>query len=249
MAISNQHPYSPGETSDRKRSHPEIYTSVFPAPIAYPPGMIKRRRVRDKDTLMKVALRLFAFQYMYSQRLPSEKPLHITEVDWQQLLVLQRGKQLVQLKKLSETKFTVILPERYDEIVHAAANDQVDEVMKAKKTRFRWWSDTNIDEIKPVTNVKASPFVERTITLPESILKHPYTRMLMENKRNAEIVDFVSEFFSNMFLRYVHPEDQQNLFTSAFHIKKGLIQTTHISDTFSEEIKLMENRLDALLLC
>ena len=159
-------------------------------------------------TTTKMASRIFALQRMFSARAPPRKPDFLSEAQWRDLV---SRPLLVEVVECQNGRVSVRMCSTFDVIVHSQANygQALKEWTESPATRFRWWSDFSIGDIKVANrNVnKAGTEIERTVMLPQQLIGHPLIQAAWKRRDNAALLQEFSSFFSRLWNNYLHPDD------------------------------------------
>lgn len=156
--------------------------------------------------------RIYAFHTLFSQKLPESKPGFLSDADWAELVDLVATGKLVSIVEFREGRLSVRLPIGYDIIIHSLANygPALTEHTTSASTRFRWWTDSSIPQLKVSNRKVNNVVVERSIQLPDSIVAHPYLQTLFRNDRFAELCSELMDFFNALLKCFLHPDDYAN---------------------------------------
>jgi hypothetical protein len=146
----------------------------------------------------------------------------------------------------------ITIPEEYDLTIHSRANygEELKEFTSSTKTRFRWWSDAALDELKPIKNRADPPgMIQRTVTLPEAFVKHPVVERLVESRQYTKLLRLISRFFSHLLQGYLHTEDRSVLDADGFgRSRKKPRPIPHLQIPFSAMVDSFLAKIDSVIL-
>lgn len=167
----------------------------------------------------KIASRIYALQILFKGALPAHAPDFISDDIWTSLKHDEKHHKLVNITGMSTDEphhfITISMPEMYDIFIHARVNygPALGGHTPSHKTRFRWWSDCALPNLFPIKNHfrnSTVPLVERSISLPQVMLLHPYFVKLYAEDR-PKLCQEISLFFDEWLKCYMDPEDHAAL--------------------------------------
>lgn len=172
------------------------------------PKKIKIRRGPSVVSSRKKLNRVLGLSYLLRSVIPDEKPVWMEEHLWNDILVRKSDNTLVKYVSLQDNRLIIDIPTSYDAIIHSACSIRCDDHKSvyhqsvprpvSQGTRFRWWSDTLLDHVSPITNIAimGGAIVRRTIGVPALLSSHPFVHLLLADKtRRDEVPNVFGEFF------------------------------------------------------
>ncbi len=183
---------------------------------------IKKPKTRPSDSNVKNARRLTALYVLLTGSLPRHKPSCMSEDDYRRLVSLSFEGSIVDLVEIKNcvgfpTRVAIAFPESYDIYIHSACSfigarkRRSLTTTSTRTARFRWWSDTMIGYISPVTSVrsgllmKSVPMVVREFGIPEFLALHPRIQELYSDRK---LYPRLLEVFGDIFFEAVHIYDK-----------------------------------------
>ena len=198
----------------------EAFLSSEPPHEAPAKNSSKRKKPQPLLPSSKAASRLYATFLMFSAQLPIVCPQFISSQVWATLRQAFLEGTLVQIVRFAAGTVTVRVPESYDIIIHSRANygPSFVDYTSSLKTRFRWWSDCAVAQLRPIKNSRYSPSqIERSLSLPVQITAHPYMQSLFAfSSQHHLLLRELSDFFASLLQSYLHPDDKDALDHAGF---------------------------------
>lgn len=196
----------------------------------------------------KMSSRIYAFHTLFSQKLPDNKPEFLSDIEWVELLDAADARKLVSVIEFREGRLSVRLLVTFDIIIHSLANYGValKEHTPSASTRFRWWTDSQIPQLKVSNRNISKTVVERTVILPDSIVNHPYLQTLYSQDNHDGLFSEFTSFFASLLKRFLHPDDFTNFEEGAFgRSRKRPRQVTDANAAFESVVMAHKQQWDA----
>lgn len=135
---------------------------------------------------------LYSLVLLFSGQLPSTRPKFVPKHAWDNLELLCRNRQLIEIITIEGQFIEILIPEWYDVIIHSRCvyGPKLVRYTSSINSRFRWWGQIRkkITEFLPKSSIVIrnkkykNSYIRRTIKLPKFLLDHFYIKKLYDNK-------------------------------------------------------------------
>jgi hypothetical protein len=183
------------------------------------PRAVKPQKAATVDTTAKIASRVYALYRLFSARLPERRAAWLTDA---QHRALRNRRTLVKVLEFGQGRLVISFPVDFDIIVHSQANYGMGltESAALQQTRFRWWSDFQIEDLNGnriyVEQRCDNNEIIRTVHLPAELVNHPHLQRLFKRKDQQGLLAHIADFFEHLLDGYLVREDRRSFSQSGF---------------------------------
>lgn len=151
-------------------------------------------------TARAIASRLHAMYMLFNPRLIGNRPTVISVIEWERLQIAELTGDLVMCEKLFDRRIILKINPLYDMYVHAVVNygSNSNRICRNLKTRYRWWTQTNISFVK-FLSMTMNNYVHRTIIFKHNCLSKIFVSPTVKSSlilpEMAEYIDRVHHLY------------------------------------------------------